>query len=142
MGRLEVCVVGCWGTVCGNDFDALDATVACRQLGFIALGTFLFPISHFSVCWLLLCIFFLSRTCIPGVSPPYYGYGRLYSLSCNGNETSLFDCPHYDNGYYTINGPTNYSNHYGLCGHSSDIGIICPGLKAHAGTKNDTHIQI
>ena len=38
VGTLEVCVAGCWGTVCGNDFDAKDASVACRQLGLPAFG--------------------------------------------------------------------------------------------------------
>ena len=33
-GRLEILVVGEWGTVCNNGFDASDATVACRQLGY------------------------------------------------------------------------------------------------------------
>ena len=38
VGTLEVCVAGCWGTVCGNDFDTKDASVACRQLGLPAFG--------------------------------------------------------------------------------------------------------
>ena len=32
-GRLEVCAVGVWGTVCNNEFDINDARVVCRQLG-------------------------------------------------------------------------------------------------------------
>ena len=32
-GRLEVCVVGRWGTVCDDRFNSNSALVACRQLG-------------------------------------------------------------------------------------------------------------
>jgi len=33
-GRLEVKVGGVWGTVCDDDFDNIDAGVACFMLGF------------------------------------------------------------------------------------------------------------
>ena len=33
-GRLEILKSGVWGTVCSRHFDAADADVACRQMGF------------------------------------------------------------------------------------------------------------
>ena len=31
-GRLEVCVNKAWGTVCSDEFDMIDASVACQSL--------------------------------------------------------------------------------------------------------------
>lgn len=33
-GRLEVYIQNAWGTVCVNNFDTTDATIACQQLGY------------------------------------------------------------------------------------------------------------
>ena len=38
-GRLEVCINSAWGTVCSNQFDTTDASVACQMLnGFDGSG--------------------------------------------------------------------------------------------------------
>ena len=35
---MEICAGGLWGTICDDDYDALDATVICRELGFNTIG--------------------------------------------------------------------------------------------------------
>ena len=129
-GRVEVCVGGCWGTVCGNDFDVSDAVVVCRELGYPTFGKikiFYIDLLHKSYHY-------------PGATPLYNGYYGggsgpiwLYSLKCAGNESSLFDCPHYNSSlyylYYYYYGPGGEDYiEYDYCDHSRDVGVNCPGL--------------
>ncbi|XP_066296100.1 deleted in malignant brain tumors 1 protein-like [Branchiostoma lanceolatum] len=71
-GRLEVRPFGSyvWGTVCDDDFDMNDATVACRMLGYSEASEY------------------------RGSGGFGQGSGDIYmdDLSCTGNENSLFDC--------------------------------------------------
>ena len=39
-GRLEIYLNGEWGTVCNDLFNATEATVACKQLGFTGYSKF------------------------------------------------------------------------------------------------------
>ena len=71
-GRVEVLHDGMWGTVCGHDWDILDARVVCRSLGF--------------------------RGAINATYNATYGYGTgpiwIRDLRCNGTESDIFSCPH------------------------------------------------
>ena len=40
-GRVEICNENRWGTVCDDAWGAVDAQVACRQLGFDSQGIIL-----------------------------------------------------------------------------------------------------
>ena len=89
-GRLEVYndVVGRWGTVCSEEWDYQDAQVVCSELGF---G---YPTNYrlsFGSGW------------------GDVGFSRV---SCNGHETSIFDCP-----------VKSWSNNN--CTHAYDVGLEC-----------------
>ena len=70
-GRVEVCNMNVWGTVCDNSWDDTDALVACRQLGF----------SNTSAQA-------LGSNAVPD------GIGRVWlsNLNCGGGEYRLIDC--------------------------------------------------
>ena len=78
-GRVEVFHNGRWGSVCDDSWDANDARVVCRSLGFeessIAVGR-----ASFGMC---------------------SGAIFMDDVNCGGNETSLDQCAH--NGWETHN---------------------------------------
>ena len=48
IGRVEVCIGGIYSTVCDDDWDNSDASVACRKMGFSPYGN-IHPLSYVSV---------------------------------------------------------------------------------------------
>lgn len=75
-GRVEIKHHGNWRTICDHGWDDIDATVACRQLGFLN-GT--------------------------ATSQAYFGTGSnppvwWSQVNCLGNETKLSYCMHSRNG--------------------------------------------
>ena len=69
-GRVEVFLSGQWGTVCDNNWDLADATVVCRQLGYLTAVEA--P---------------RSAAFGAGSGPSWY-----YSLYCTGTERNLTEC--------------------------------------------------
>ena len=69
-GRVEVYFLRQWGTVCHSSWDLADATVVCRQLGYLrAVGATGF--SAFGA----------------GSGPSWYSY-----VVCTGTEMNLTEC--------------------------------------------------
>ena len=71
-GRVEIQYQGIWGTICDDGWDDIDATVVCKELGFLN-GT--------AAQWAQ----FGSGT----TSPVW-----LHQVNCMGNETKLSHCMH------------------------------------------------
>ena len=69
-GRVEIFLLGHWGTVCDYDWDFVDAIVVCRQLGYP--GAVEAP---------------KSAAFGAGSGPSWY-----YSVSCVGTELNLAQC--------------------------------------------------
>ena len=86
-GRVEVYVYRRWGTICGDGFGAKEAQVICRTLGY-------------------------HGETIPVYDSSYYGQGkgRIWKLTCTGEEDSIFDC-----------GVTEDRQ----CSHRKDVGVEC-----------------
>ncbi|XP_071800220.1 scavenger receptor cysteine-rich type 1 protein M130-like isoform X2 [Asterias amurensis] len=69
-GRVEVSHDGQWGTVCDDNWDITDATVVCRQLGYVGATT-AWQLARFG----------------PGT-----GIILMDNVNCYGNEYRLQDC--------------------------------------------------
>ena len=69
-GRVEIYLLGQWGTVCSSSWQFIDAKVVCLELGYMrAVGA---PV---------------SATFGAGSGPSWYNY-----VGCTGTETNLTEC--------------------------------------------------
>lgn len=91
-GRLEVKYQGQWGTVCDDGWDLNAAAVVCRQLGCPS------------------AFFFSGLVNSPATYSPIW----LDNISCNGNESALWDCGHHEWGIHD-------------CHHNEDATLTCSG---------------
>ena len=89
MGRVEVCIGGRYGTVCDNDWNFVDASVVCSQLGFsyygkaycvLSIGCQLFQTGAITITG-----GHFSNDSVPVL------IGRV---ECSGNENKLLECAH------------------------------------------------
>ncbi|XP_028407342.1 deleted in malignant brain tumors 1 protein-like [Dendronephthya gigantea] len=73
-GRIEVFYNGAWGTICDDQWDLKDATVACRQLGYNNDTAVKLP----------------PKTLVPS------GSGQIWldEVSCTGKEENITSCSH------------------------------------------------
>ncbi len=88
---MEICRNQQWGTVCDNMWTNVDATVACRHLGYSGFSKF--KLREHEVIMIQI-IFTLDAQAF---SNAFYGQGSgsiyLDSVQCSGSELDLFDCP-------------------------------------------------
>lgn len=70
-GRLEICIGGHWGTVCGESFDNLDASIVCKQLGLPYQGAE------------------AAHNALFGMGTDHIA---ISSVFCHGHENKLFLC--------------------------------------------------
>ena len=96
-GRVEIFLLGQWGTVCDNGWDLDDATVVCHRLGYLRAVEA--P---------------RSATFGAGSGPSWYS-----NVRCDGTEMNLIQCIKY-NYYYDF--MYDFGN---ACSHSQDAGVVC-----------------
>ena len=108
-GRVEVCIDSTWGTVCNNNWDNKDASVMCRQLGYVPHGMTYFTVMDNQS-------YFVFIGAIPN-HQFYVGYTlshTIHNVNCKGNESSLFNCS------YELNADNNLN-----CNSNSFATAIC-----------------
>ena len=114
-GRVEVCMNEQWGTVCDDNWEAVDANVACRQLGYSGSGKLQ---THTKKLLVLEMTCNSSSYFVDAIaySNAYFGQGTSLSIylddvACTTAQSRLIDC--------------SYDSNTGDCSHSEDAGVQC-----------------
>ncbi|XP_043825086.1 scavenger receptor cysteine-rich type 1 protein M130-like isoform X2 [Dromiciops gliroides] len=94
-GRVEVRINNEWGTVCDDNWNKNAEAVVCRQAGCPSAISAL-----------------ISVNASDDIEHIWFD-----DVSCNGNESALWDCKH--RGWKTHD-----------CGHSEDVGVMCSDSSA------------
>ena len=114
-GRVEICMNNVWSTVCGDSWGSSDATVVCRQLGYLTQGYRIRrTLSH--------SVILESKSLVPtgavAFKTAHFGMGsgpvHFSNVRCTGSESDLINCSR-----------SSFLNCYG--GHSWDAGVRCQG---------------
>lgn len=92
-GRVEVVVNGTRGTICDDELEGVGARIICKMLGFRGGKVRSFGAGDQSLPIL------------------------LDNVICEGNEETIFDCPHSGWGIHD-------------CSHSEDVGVVCESLSS------------
>ena len=90
-GRVEVNYYGEWGTVCDDEWDDIDASVVCRQLGFGVSGMAVYSASFGKGSGLIT----LNNVLCTGEEPILARCGHLevnFTTSCNHNDDAGVKC--------------------------------------------------
>ena len=88
-----------WGTLCDSGWNAIDANVVCRSLGYQSTGA----TAH------------VGGTYGAGEGPIWAN-----SVVCAGTEFYIPDC--------RITNRYGYSNTGAICNHTTDVGVTCLGM--------------
>ena len=99
-GRVEVFLLGQWGTVCDYNWDFADATVVCHQLGYLRAVDA--PKSSFFGV---------------GDGPSWY-----YSMYCTGTERNLTEC---SKSNYNFGSACSHSRDAGAVCSSQSHALFC-----------------